>query len=202
MRLLSSEEVSFGTLVKLFRFIAVYRGFELNVEIQVGLCCGSKEEEHVDIGKEEYGQCYRVDGGFVMSSINGQEMWHDVQNEEIIPPLYKKGLGRPRKLRIREYGEDGARRRLSVMLFGCCFSINKKGKSKVKPETAINTTSANKKGKSKVKPEGKAMRKRSSERIKLKVFQKPIKRPGSNPKQSMYLTEDEGDILTQEGKGS
>lgn len=69
-------------------------------------------------------------------------------------------------------------------------------------ETDINTSSAKKKGKAKVKQEGKAMRKRSSEIIKLKWFQKPIIRPGSNPNQPMYLTEDEGGILTQEGDGS
>ena len=58
-------------------------------------------------------------------------------------------------------------------------------------ETNINTTNANKKGKSKVKQEGKAMRKMSSERIKLKGIQKPIIGHGSSPNQSMYLTEDE-----------
>ncbi|KAI5388074.1 hypothetical protein KIW84_073964 [Lathyrus oleraceus] len=70
-------------------------------------------------------------------------------------------------------------------------SANKKGKSKVKQEIDINTASANKKGKSKVKQEGKSMRKRSSERIKLKGFQKSIIESGSNSNQPMYLTEDE-----------
>lgn len=69
-------------------------------------------------------------------------------------------------------------------------------------ESDINTISAKKKDKSKVKQEGKAMRKRSSERIKLKGFQKPIIGSGSNPNQPMYLTKDEGGILTREGNGS
>lgn len=69
-------------------------------------------------------------------------------------------------------------------------------------ETETNTTSAKKKGKPKVKQEGKAMRKRLSERIKLKGFQKPIIGSSSNPNQPMYLTKDEGCILTQEGNGS
>lgn len=55
----------------------------------------------------------------------------------------------------------------------------------------MNTTSAKNKGIFKVKQEGKAMRKRSSDRIKLKGFQKPIIGPGSKPNQPMYLTKDE-----------
>ena len=31
--------------------------------------------------------------------------------EQVLPPSYKKGPGRPRKVRIRELGEEGARRR-------------------------------------------------------------------------------------------
>lgn len=50
-----------------------------------------------------------------MSPINGQDMWPEVQADEIQPPVYKNGLGRPRKVRIRECGEDGSmRRRLGV----------------------------------------------------------------------------------------
>lgn len=65
--------------------------------------------------RKKYVFCY----GFSMSPINGYEMWHEVQSEELLPPLYKKGPGRPKKLRIREYGEDGARRRLSGVSYRC-----------------------------------------------------------------------------------
>ncbi|KAI5397886.1 hypothetical protein KIW84_063628 [Lathyrus oleraceus] len=57
---------------------------------------------------EKYALCY----GFVVSPINGQEIWLEFQSEELLPPMYKKGPSRSRKLRIREYSEDGARRRL------------------------------------------------------------------------------------------
>ncbi|KAI5434061.1 hypothetical protein KIW84_021068 [Lathyrus oleraceus] len=57
----------------------------------------------VDIAKrEKYAICY----GFGMSPINGQEMWPEVQSEKLQPPLYKKGPGKPIKLRIREYEFD------------------------------------------------------------------------------------------------
>lgn len=38
-------------------------------------------------------------------------MWPVVQIDELLPPVYKNGHGRPRKVRIREYGKDDARRR-------------------------------------------------------------------------------------------
>lgn len=56
--------------------------------------------------REKYALCY----AFSVSPINGQEMWHEVQSEELLPPMYKKGPGRSRKLRIRDCGEDGSRR--------------------------------------------------------------------------------------------
>ncbi|XP_058776962.1 uncharacterized protein LOC131651313 [Vicia villosa] len=59
--------------------------------------------------------CY----GFAVSPINGNDMWPEVEGEELLPPNYKKGSGRPRKLRIRESGEEGAKRRLPGVSYRC-----------------------------------------------------------------------------------
>ncbi|KAI5416382.1 hypothetical protein KIW84_041449 [Lathyrus oleraceus] len=42
---------------------------------------------------------------FNISQINGQDMWPEVNIEEMLPPTYKKGLGMPKKLRRREHDE-------------------------------------------------------------------------------------------------
>ncbi|XP_058746525.1 uncharacterized protein LOC131619449 [Vicia villosa] len=65
--------------------------------------------------RERYKLCY----SFAVSPINGQDMWHEVESDELLPPMFKKGPGRPRKLRIRETGEDGARRRLPGVSYRC-----------------------------------------------------------------------------------
>ncbi|XP_058749599.1 uncharacterized protein LOC131622543 [Vicia villosa] len=65
--------------------------------------------------RDKYALCY----GFAVSPINGQEMWPEVETEDLLPPNYKKGPGRPRKLRIRETGEEGARRRLPGVAYRC-----------------------------------------------------------------------------------
>ncbi|KAI5395791.1 hypothetical protein KIW84_062102 [Lathyrus oleraceus] len=57
--------------------------------------------------REKYALCYR----FSVSPINGQAMSPEVQTDELQPPVYKNGPGRSRKVRIRECGEYGARRR-------------------------------------------------------------------------------------------
>lgn len=75
-------------------------------------------------------------------------------------------------------------------------------KSNYQTTTSISSPSTITKGKAKFKQQAIPMRKRSSERIKLKWFQKPIIGYGSNPYQPMYLTEEEEGILTQEGNGS
>ncbi|KAI5408164.1 hypothetical protein KIW84_054125 [Lathyrus oleraceus] len=49
----------------------------------------------------------------------GQEMWPKVETDELLPTVYKNGLGRPRKVRIREYGEDGDRRRRLGVAYKC-----------------------------------------------------------------------------------
>ncbi|WJX14328.1 hypothetical protein P8452_04608 [Trifolium repens] len=60
--------------------------------------------------REKYAACY----GYAISAINGVDMWpkppDGVVEEKILPPLYKRGPGRPKKLRIREFDEDGVRK--------------------------------------------------------------------------------------------
>ncbi|KAI5436995.1 hypothetical protein KIW84_023207 [Lathyrus oleraceus] len=54
-----------------------------------------------------------------LSPINGQDMWPEVEMEPPLPPAYKNGPGRPKKIRIRESGEDGARKRRSGVAYKC-----------------------------------------------------------------------------------
>ncbi|XP_058726866.1 uncharacterized protein LOC131598245 [Vicia villosa] len=65
--------------------------------------------------RDRYAMCYE----FAISPINGTDMWPEVESEELLPPNYKKGPGRPRKLRIRESGEEGDRRRLPGVSYRC-----------------------------------------------------------------------------------
>ncbi len=72
---------------------------------------GKEPLDYVDdcYSREKYAACY----GFAISAINGVDMWPkppDGVEENILPPLYKKGPGRPRKLRIREFDEAGVRK--------------------------------------------------------------------------------------------
>ncbi|XP_058755001.1 uncharacterized protein LOC131628150 [Vicia villosa] len=69
-------------------------------------------------------------------------MWPNVESEDLLPPDFKKGPGRPRKLRIRETGEEGARRRLPGVSYRCtrCDKIGhniKSCKSKVQDPSAL-----------------------------------------------------------------
>ena len=57
--------------------------------------------------RDTYGVCY----DHKVASINGIDMWLVIEFDEIQPPKYKKGPGRPKKLR-REPGEDPSRTRL------------------------------------------------------------------------------------------
>jgi hypothetical protein len=62
---------------------------------------------------ETYKRCY----SFAVSPINGQDMWlkpGDVETEEILLPSYKKGPGRPKKLRRRDPVEDVDKRRTKL----------------------------------------------------------------------------------------
>ncbi|GAU36822.1 hypothetical protein TSUD_320590 [Trifolium subterraneum] len=54
--------------------------------------------------RETYERCYN----FNVSAINGQDMWPDrpeIEYEDMLPPLYKRAPGRPKKLRRRSAGE-------------------------------------------------------------------------------------------------
>jgi hypothetical protein len=75
--------------------------------------------------RDKYAKCY----GFAVSAINGVDMWPkppEGVEENILPPMYKNGPGRPRKLRIREVGEEGARRRRKGVVY-FCTKCNKPG---------------------------------------------------------------------------
>ncbi|KAK2409855.1 hypothetical protein QL285_045255 [Trifolium repens] len=68
--------------------------------------------------RDKYAKCY----GFAVSAINGVDMWPkppEGVEENILPPMYKNGPGRPRKLRIREVGEEGSRRRRKGVVYLC-----------------------------------------------------------------------------------
>jgi hypothetical protein len=65
--------------------------------------------------REKYLECY----SFGVSPINGMEMWPQVDIEEPLPPHYKRGPGRPKKLRIREVDELGSRMRRPGVSYRC-----------------------------------------------------------------------------------
>lgn len=50
-------------------------------------------------------QAYELTYGPVISPINGQNKWPTTDDVEIQPPKYKRGPGRPKKLRRREPDE-------------------------------------------------------------------------------------------------
>lgn len=51
--------------------------------------------------REQYELCFN----FGVSPVNGQDMWLEVECEEPMPPQYKRGPNRPKKLRRREPDE-------------------------------------------------------------------------------------------------
>lgn len=57
---------------------------------------------HDYYSKDMYLACYDN----CISSINDQDMWPTVECEEMVPPQYKSGSGKPKKLRRREVDED------------------------------------------------------------------------------------------------
>ncbi|XP_058783089.1 uncharacterized protein LOC131657741 [Vicia villosa] len=65
--------------------------------------------------RNKYAECY----GYAVSPINGQDMWPEVDIEPPLPPVYKTAPGRPRKIRIRESGEEGARKRRQGVAYKC-----------------------------------------------------------------------------------
>lgn len=46
-------------------------------------------------------------------------MWPEVETDELLPPIDKNDPERPRKVRIREFGEDDARRRRLDVAYKC-----------------------------------------------------------------------------------
>lgn len=74
-------------------------------------------EHYVDncYSRNAYAHCY----SFSISPINGMDMWPTVEAEDVLPPMYKKGAGRPRKLRIREFDENGSRMRRPGLNYRC-----------------------------------------------------------------------------------
>jgi hypothetical protein len=96
----------------------------------VGIACrhvvaalGYRSQNPVDFmdnyySREKYASCY----GFGVSPINGADMWPkppEGVDDIILPPLYKNGPGRPRKLRIRATEEEGARKRRRDVVYHC-----------------------------------------------------------------------------------
>ncbi|XP_045821942.1 uncharacterized protein LOC123914813 [Trifolium pratense] len=70
--------------------------------------------------RDKYALCY----GFAVSPINGMDMWPTPKPPEdvyeiLLPPVYKIGPGRPKKLRIRGVDEDGARKRSRGVAYSC-----------------------------------------------------------------------------------
>lgn len=65
--------------------------------------------------RTKYALCY----SFAISPINGMDMWPEVEAPELLPPNYKNGPGRPRKLRIREFDENGSRMRRQGVAYRC-----------------------------------------------------------------------------------
>lgn len=55
--------------------------------------------------RDAYKICYRNNA----SLINGMNVWPTVDVEDILPPKYKKGSGRPNKLRFIEHDEIRSR---------------------------------------------------------------------------------------------
>ena len=104
-------------------------------------------EQFVDecYSRKSYELCYEN----AISAINGKEMWTEVESEEILPPNYKSGLGRPKKPRIREFDENGGRMRRPGVTYRCtkCDKIShnkRKCKSDVQhPEAAKRQVNLN-----------------------------------------------------------
>ncbi|CAI8598444.1 unnamed protein product [Vicia faba] len=74
-------------------------------------------EKYVDpcYMREAYRVCYENN----VSPINDMDMWPTVDAEELLPPQYKKGPGRPKKLRFRELDENGSRMRRVGVAYRC-----------------------------------------------------------------------------------
>jgi hypothetical protein len=89
--------------------------------------------------RAKYLECY----GFGVSPINGMEMWPEVDIEEPLPPHFKRGPGRPKKLRIRELDELGTRMRRPGVNYRCT-KCDKFGHNKRKCKSTIQDPNASK----------------------------------------------------------
>ncbi|CAK8568814.1 unnamed protein product [Lathyrus sativus] len=65
--------------------------------------------------REAYKICYENN----VSPINGMDMWHAVDVENMFPHQYKKGPSRPKKLRFREQDESGSRIKRHGVAYRC-----------------------------------------------------------------------------------
>ncbi|GAU42215.1 hypothetical protein TSUD_375640 [Trifolium subterraneum] len=86
------------------------KGWKLDCNLRHAITAmGKRNQNPVDFvsgwySRETYGRCYN----FNVSAINGQDMWPDrpeIEYEDMLPPLYKRAPGRPKKLRRRSVGE-------------------------------------------------------------------------------------------------
>ncbi|XP_045810793.1 uncharacterized protein LOC123905209 [Trifolium pratense] len=105
--------------------------------------------------RDKYALCY----GFAVSPINGMDMWPTPKPPEdvyeiLLPPVYKIGPGRPKKLRISGVDEDGARKRSRGFDYRCTrcseFGHNTRAcKSKTQTQEGLNRKRKSPKGKAK-----------------------------------------------------
>jgi hypothetical protein len=78
-----------------------FLGFDRNFSCRHAVATMSKREQvpanFVDdyYTRDAYEKCY----SYSITPINGEDMWPDVETEEMLPPSYKRGPGRPKKLR-------------------------------------------------------------------------------------------------------
>jgi len=96
---------------------------------------------HSYYNKQTYMRCY--DHG--ISPINGKNMWPKTNDPDILPPQYKRGPGRPKKLRRREPDDgNGPRWRRSYTTHRCnkCFAYghNSRTCKLPKPKECATTT--------------------------------------------------------------
>ena len=95
-----------------------------------------EEFVHSYYSKETYKSCY----SYMISPINGQDKWPKTNDQKILPPAYKRGAGRPKKLRRREPDEDRNPHKLrktnSIMTYRRCHQKGHNTRTcKVRPPT-------------------------------------------------------------------